>query len=122
MMTHPLRMVKTTVLFLSFFGLGLNVASIGPCLLDFQILVNSTFQETSALLPARSFGYAVGSVLYGLVNNLMDPHFLLVIIFSLFILNLVYIPLCSKIILMILLFFFNGVCSGSLDTGNLYTF
>jgi len=115
--THRLRTVKTVVLFLGFFAMGLNAASVGPCLLDLQILVNSTLQEAASILPAKSIGFLFGSVTYGLVNSYTNIHIVLMVLLAVMIVTIAWVPYSTTYIFLIVLFFINGTATGALDNG-----
>lgn len=97
--------------------MGLNVASVGPCLLDLQILVNSTLQEAASILPAKSIGFLIGSVVYGLVNSYINIHLMMVFLLTVMIVSLAWVPYCTTYIFLIVLFFINGTATGALDNG-----
>ena len=61
MRRHPDRLRKTLVLWLCFLTLGLNLALVGPTLLDLRHIVCSGIREVSLSLPARAAGQAIGS-------------------------------------------------------------
>ena len=60
---HKVRFLQTLVLYLAFAGNGLSSGIVGPTLLDLQIAASSTFDEVTWVIPARSGGYALGSVI-----------------------------------------------------------
>lgn len=62
MAKHPVRFLKTVVIYLTFIALGLNIAVPGPTLLDLQEAIKTTLDQISLILPARSGGYALGAV------------------------------------------------------------
>lgn len=41
----------------------------GPALLDLQQLANTTISRIAFLLPVRAFGYAIGSVMAGILGS-----------------------------------------------------
>jgi FHS family Na+ dependent glucose MFS transporter 1 len=62
------RHLKVTIIYcLSFLLIGLNVAAIGPILLDLLAQVNSDLDSSGWLFTARSLGYFLGSLLAGWV-------------------------------------------------------
>ena len=56
------KFIKTIILFLSFSSLGCQLAVVGPTLLDLQLQVDTSLEEISLILPARSAGYALGAI------------------------------------------------------------
>lgn len=60
---YPSRLVKTFFVCLIFVMLGCSAAIIGPSLMDFQISVGASFEQISYVPSARSFGYALGSII-----------------------------------------------------------
>lgn len=65
---YPLRTLKTCLLGLIFICLGMFIAAPGPALLDLELLASTTIEKTALLLPARSLGYAFGSVIAGVAG------------------------------------------------------
>jgi len=59
------KFIKTILVYSINVALGLNISIPGPTLLDLQHHVghNTTLEDITLLLPARSGGYALGSIL-----------------------------------------------------------
>ena len=59
-----IKFIKTLLVYVMFISLGLNVAIPGPTILDLQHQVgeNTTIEEITLILPARSGGYALGAI------------------------------------------------------------
>lgn len=60
---HPIRFLKTTGLWSCFICLGMNLAIVGPTLLDLRQQVGSSIKEVSYGLAARAGGQAAGSLI-----------------------------------------------------------
>ena len=65
---YPMRAVKSLALYTCLLTLGMGAAIIGPTLLDLRTQVFRTLTEVSAIMPARSGGYALGSFLSEYTN------------------------------------------------------
>lgn len=113
---HKVRAVKTAVLYLVFFTVGLSVAIPGPTLLDLQLLTNSTLSQITYILSSRSAGYAIGSIVGGILIDFVDQQ--LVLIFSLLItcVSLSAVPWISSLWGIIITFGINGIFSGAIDS------
>ena len=59
-----IKFIKTMVVYTTFISLGLNIAIPGPTILDLQHQVeqNTTIEQITLILPARSGGYALGAI------------------------------------------------------------
>ena len=62
--SERVKFLKTIILYVSFITLGLDVALIGPTLLDLQHVIgtNTTTDEISQIIPSRAGGYAAGTL------------------------------------------------------------
>ena len=62
---------KTIILYVTFTTIGLDIAMIGPTLLDLQQTVgtNTTIDEISQIIPSRAGGYAAGT----LAGKVLEP-------------------------------------------------
>ena len=113
---YPLRSVKTALMGFIFIGLGMFIAEPGPALLDLQLLAGTTIEKTALLLPARSLGYAVGSVIGGVVGDRIDHQYVIITAMIVAIISMVLFPLFHSINLMYSFFFVGGIANGCIDT------
>ena len=60
---HHVRTVKTLAMYTCFMAFGLSTGLIGPSLLDLGILTDCSIEKVSYILPARSAGSVVGSII-----------------------------------------------------------
>lgn len=114
--SHPKRVLKTAMMGIIFIGLGIFVASPGPALLDLQLLANTTFSKIALLLPVRSLGYAVGSVVGGIVGDRFDHQIVIMTALLISAISMIMFPLFPLIVLMMVFIFVSGVCNGCIDT------
>jgi FHS family Na+ dependent glucose MFS transporter 1 len=98
--------VTTAVYYLSFIGLGMATAVLGPTLQSLAKNTNSTLAQISSLFLLSSFGYLLGSFTAGRVYDRVKGHPILC--FVLFVI--------ASMILQII-FFFIGIAEGNLDVG-----
>ena len=119
-LTHKIRTFKTFMLCVGFVTIGMNISSTGPYMLDFQILVNSTLKEVASILPARSFGYAAGSISCGLVYKFVDVHMLVILFLTFSMITVAWIPYNTNILLLWVAFFANGYFNGGFDNGRVF--
>lgn len=116
-LTHyPIRTVKTTLMVLIMIGLGISVVAVGPALLDLQLLAGTTIEKAALLLPARSLGYAIGSVIGGIVGERYDHQKVLMLSMIIAIVTLCVFALFQSIVFMYCIIFICGCASGCIDT------
>lgn len=60
---HRVRALKTFSMYTVFISYGLTSGVIGPAMLDFGIMTNSTIGEVSYILPGRSAGGILGAAI-----------------------------------------------------------
>ena len=113
---YPIRTVKTAFMGLIFIGLGLSVAAVGPALLDLQMLAGTTIEKAALLLPARSLGYAVGSVIGGVAGDRLDHQKVLSFFMVIAIVTLALLAMFKSIVAMYSIIFILGTASGAIDT------
>jgi hypothetical protein len=66
---HKIRTIKTIAMYASFMAYGLSTGLIGPSLLDLGLMTNCNIDEVSYILPGRSAGSVIGSVIGKLKLN-----------------------------------------------------
>lgn len=113
---HRIRTLKTAFITLVFVGQGIVIAGLGPALLDLQLLTGTTIEKVALLLPARSVGFVVGSVIGSIASDLIDHQ--KVIIFSIIValISLSLVALFKSIVVMYCIILILGIASGSIDT------
>ena len=92
------------------------IAAPGPALLDLQLLAGTTIEKAALLLPARSLGYAVGSVIGGVVGDRIDHQYVLIVSMIIAIISMVLFPLFGSIKIMYGFIFVSGIANGCIDT------
>ena len=97
-------------------GLGLFMAAPGPALLDLQLLAGTSFGKAAMLLPARSLGYALGSVIAGVLGERMDHQIVIMVSLCLSIVTMTAFPLFRSINIMYGLIFASGISNGCINT------
>ncbi|KFM60628.1 Sodium-dependent glucose transporter 1, partial [Stegodyphus mimosarum] len=113
-----LRIIKTTNLYLCFFNLGMSVAVPGPTLLDMQNLVNTDTQHIAFIYTARSIGYLVGSLLGGVLFDVITPKQVLLTLFNfLSTATILSIPWSRSLGVLTGFMVVNGLSLGCIDTG-----
>jgi FHS family Na+ dependent glucose MFS transporter 1 len=103
--------------FLSFIGLGLVCASLGPTLPGLAAQTNSKIQQISFLFTARSFGYLAGSFIGGRLYDRFSGRIILVLTILLMGSFMALVPLTGSLILLLFIFGFVGANQGMLDVG-----
>lgn len=97
-------------------GLGLSVVAVGPALLDLQLLAGTTIEKAALLLPARSLGYAIGSLIGGIAGERFDHQKVIILSMIIAIITLCLFALFQSILVMYVIIFICGCASGGIDT------
>ena len=92
------------------------MAAVGPALLDLQMLAGTTIEKAALLLPARSLGYAVGSVIGGIAGDQLDHQKVIILSMIIAIITLSLLALFQSIVAMYSIIFILGTASGTIDT------
>ncbi|NXN94194.1 MFS4B protein, partial [Rhinopomastus cyanomelas] len=101
----------------AFLGLGMSIAVVGPTFENLAANVGKNVSDISCIFVGRSLGYLVGSVIGGVLFDLMDAHLLLALSMFGTTLGLYAIPWCTKLLLLTALMSVIGASMGILDTG-----
>lgn len=107
--------MKTGLVGLLFISLGIFTSALGPALLDLQLLSNTTISRIAFLLPVRSFGYAIGSVIAGILGDIIDHQPLIIGSTVLMTASMFLFPLFSHIYAMYVLIALAGISCGCID-------
>ncbi len=92
-------MTKIYYLSLIYFQ-GLNVAIVGPALLDLEIITGSNTENISFIFTARSVGGLLGAILFSiLVNKINNRLMLCIALFCMMIMG-IYLPWCRTLPMM----------------------
>lgn len=91
-------------------------------MLDLQLLANTTISKAALLLPARSLGYAIGSVIGGVVGDQIDHQFVIIGSMIVAIISMILFPLFQSINVMYAFIFISGIANGCIDTGECLLF
>uniref|UniRef100_A0A2K5DA98 Major facilitator superfamily domain containing 4B n=1 Tax=Aotus nancymaae TaxID=37293 RepID=A0A2K5DA98_AOTNA len=105
------------ILFSSFLGLGLCVAIIGPTFQDLATNVNRNISSLSFIFVGRAFGYLSGSVIGGVLVDVMNHFLLLGVSMLATTVGLYLVPFCKTAVLLTIMMSVFGTSIGILDTG-----
>ena len=112
---HPIRALKTLVLMPCFLATGMNLAIVGPTLLDLAQLTVKDITEVSYFLTLRSLGCAVGAVLMGLLSSRLNYMLALAVLFAVEFMSNLMAGLSGDYNILLSAFGLNGVCIGFVD-------
>ncbi|XP_045400149.1 LOW QUALITY PROTEIN: sodium-dependent glucose transporter 1 [Lemur catta] len=112
-----LRWFTTGILFASFLGLGMSVAILGPTFQDLATNVNRNISSLSLIFVGRAFGYLSGSVIGGVLFDIMNHFLLLGASMLVTTVGLYLVPFCKTAVLLIVMMSVFGASIGLLDTG-----
>lgn len=107
----------TVILCASFLGLGLSVAILGPTFQDLATNVNSNISSLSLIFVGRAFGYLSGSVIGGILFDIMNHFLLLGVSLLATTIGLYLVPFCKTAVLLTVMMSIFGVSIGIMDTG-----
>uniref|UniRef100_A0A2K6FX72 Major facilitator superfamily domain containing 4B n=1 Tax=Propithecus coquereli TaxID=379532 RepID=A0A2K6FX72_PROCO len=105
------------ILFASFLGLGMSVAILGPTFQDLATNVNRNISSLSLIFVGRAFGYLSGSVIGGVLFDIMNHFLLLGVSLLVTTVGLYLVPFCKTAVLLIVMMSVFGASLGLLDTG-----
>lgn len=111
------RWMITLTLCASFLGLGMCISVLGPTLGDLAINVNKNISNISYIFAGRASGYIAGSLLGGILFDLINPQLLLGFAMLITAFGMFATPFCKKALLLAGLVSSVGVSMGILDTG-----
>jgi len=121
---HPhrrLRYVVTFFLFASFAALGMGISILGPTLLDLAQNARVNLEQISSLFPARSIGYLFGSILGGILADVINPACAMALPLFMCSLATILIPWMTHTWSLGITMTSKGLAAGMLDTvGNVF--
>ncbi|XP_062857112.1 sodium-dependent glucose transporter 1 isoform X2 [Trichomycterus rosablanca] len=111
------RWMITLTLCSSFLGLGMCISVLGPTLEDLATNVNQNISNISYIFAGRASGYIGGSLLGGILFDLINPHLLLGFSMLMTAFGMFATPFCKKALILTALVSSVGISMGILDTG-----
>ncbi|KAM9496992.1 sodium-dependent glucose transporter 1 [Clarias gariepinus] len=111
------RWMITLTLCASFLGLGMCISVLGPTLEDLATNVNKNISNISYIFAGRATGYIAGSLLGGLLFDLLNSHLLLGFAMLMTSFGMFATPFCKKALILAALVSSVGMSMGILDTG-----
>ena len=115
---YPERFVKTIALWTSILAIGLSFGVIGPTLLDLKTQVSRELGEVSSVLPARAGGYALGSIVMGILYDKINILFFGAISMGFATVLTALLPHMSDLYWLLSLFFLNGCFLGAFEAAS----
>ncbi|RWS00640.1 sodium-dependent glucose transporter 1-like protein [Dinothrombium tinctorium] len=114
---NKIKFLKTVVVSIIYLAIGVTTSIIGPTLLDLQIAINSTLENTGFIVPVKAFGYMIGSLSGCFVPEKSDrqPYIICCSVMVSVVVSL--IPLNRTLITLIVNIFFLGLFTGFTDMG-----
>ncbi|XP_077995935.1 sodium-dependent glucose transporter 1A-like [Glandiceps talaboti] len=115
---RSIKITITVLIYLISFGVGYSVAVLGPCLLDFQLLLGTTLQKTTFIFIAKSSGFLIGCFVWGAGFDKFDNQFILGTCLLGAAITGVSVPWCNDFVSVIFAitgwgFFIGGMSTGS---------
>ncbi|KAI1282590.1 Major facilitator superfamily domain-containing protein 4B [Halotydeus destructor] len=106
---------KTGALLLSCVAIGLAASIVGPTILELQCAVGATYEDIIKILPARASGYALGSLLTGVLFDRMNPLLTFVVTLTTMGACLILMPWATSLVSLLVIAFVCGICGGVID-------
>ncbi|KAL8622352.1 hypothetical protein ACOMHN_041680 [Nucella lapillus] len=100
----------------SFWALGYSCGQKGPAFLDIQIITQTDVEQASFFFTSGSVGYLVGSLVAGIVYDLLNKSLLFLLCVVGLGLSVISVPWCSVYGLMLAIQFLVSVFGGAIDT------
>ncbi|XP_026944336.1 sodium-dependent glucose transporter 1 [Sagmatias obliquidens] len=94
----------------------MSVAILGPTFQDLATNVNRNISSLSLIFVGRAFGYLGGSVIGGVLFDIMNHFLLLGMSMFATTIGLYLVPFCKAAVLLIVMMSIFGVSVGILDT------
>nr|XP_033723529.1 sodium-dependent glucose transporter 1 isoform X3 [Tursiops truncatus] len=94
----------------------MSVAILGPTFQDLAANVNRNISSLSLIFVGRAFGYLGGSVIGGVLFDIMNHFLLLGMSMFATTIGLYLVPFCKTAVLLIVMMSIFGVSVGILDT------
>ncbi|XP_034018342.1 sodium-dependent glucose transporter 1 [Thalassophryne amazonica] len=111
------RWMVTVSLCAAFLGLGMSISVLGPTFEDLANNVKKDISNISYIFVGRSGGYIGGSLIGGLLTDVMNPHLLLGLSLMVTAFGMCAVPFCENSVLLTVLMSSIGMSMGVLDTG-----
>ncbi|MEZ4676349.1 MAG: MFS transporter [Caldilineaceae bacterium] len=103
--------------YLSFVGLGLVAASLGPTLPGLATNTDTQLSAISVLFTARALGYMAGSMVAGWVYDRYRGHPIVAGAILLMALLMAFVPFVPLLLILIAILFVMGLAEGTMDVG-----
>ncbi|MEZ4618243.1 MAG: MFS transporter [Caldilineaceae bacterium] len=103
--------------YLSFVGLGLVAASLGPTLPGLATNTDTQLSAISVLFTARALGYMAGSMVAGWVYDRYRGHPIVAGAILLMALLMAFVPFVPLLLILIAILFLMGLAEGTMDVG-----
>ncbi|KAI1278434.1 Major facilitator superfamily domain-containing protein 4A [Halotydeus destructor] len=112
------RKFKTLSVYGSFLCLAMVYNILGPTILELQCAIEVSYEQITKVLLARSSGYAVGSLLVGLLYDRLNP--MLTFSFTLAIMGIcaILIPFSSSFFIVLSVTFVGFIGGGMIDSAS----
>lgn len=111
------RWMVTLALCASFLGLGMSISVLGPTFGDLAVNVKKNISNISYIFIGRSAGYIGGSLIGGILFDIINPHLLLGFSMLITAFGMCAIPFCKQALLLTGFMSCIGISMGVLDTG-----
>ncbi|XP_054900531.1 sodium-dependent glucose transporter 1 [Poeciliopsis prolifica] len=111
------RWMVTLALCGSFLGLGMGISVVGPTFEELAANVHKNISNISYIFVGRAAGYIGGSLVGGILFELMNHHVLLGVSMLLTAFGMFAIPFCKQALFLAGIMSVVGISMGVLDTG-----
>ncbi|CAF3646057.1 unnamed protein product [Rotaria sp. Silwood1] len=117
--SQPWELGKTCFLLLTWIVLGIHLEIIGPTVNVLARQTNVTYSGISTILITRGAGYVVANIVGGITQNIVKEHpeGLLSVAFLIAAIVVLSTPNIFNLIILAIVFFFQGVSQGITDLG-----
>ncbi|KAI1304088.1 Major facilitator superfamily domain-containing protein 4A [Halotydeus destructor] len=109
------RYFKTVALCGSYFGAGMMGSIVGPTLLELQCALGLNYDDVVEILPARSSGFVIGSLIAGFFQHRFNPIVGVTVALTLMGICTILMPWASSLTALLTLAIVIGIGNGVID-------
>ncbi|KAI1299625.1 Major facilitator superfamily domain-containing protein 4A [Halotydeus destructor] len=116
--TVTIRNWKTAALCCSYFAIGLVGSITGPTILELQCALSVSYVEIIKIIPTRAAGWAIGSLLAGMLYEHVDPLMALATSSTLMGMGAILIPRTNSLAALLTTACITSMAGGMIDNGS----
>ncbi|KAI1282592.1 Major facilitator superfamily domain-containing protein 4A [Halotydeus destructor] len=108
--------LKSFSLCLAFINVGSVVSIIGPTILELQCAINVSYEDVVKIMPARASGYALGSLIVGVLYDKLNPLLTVAVTLTTTGICAILLPWATSLVSILIIAFLSAIGSGIIDS------